>query len=128
METLCAQRAELRAEIVGLEQKLALNLAQWEAEPSVMVTVKQNLFPRVVLNFPQAQFIAEHQVSRSRFFLDSSGRKVEVLDLGAELPSHVNPSQLKPFVADAAAGADGGQAGQHFAKQGVLSKPSWCAA
>ncbi|MEC7239920.1 MAG: flagellar assembly protein A [Myxococcota bacterium] len=93
VETLCAQRAELRAEVVALEQKLALHLAQWEAEPTVMVTVKQNLFPRVVLNFPQAQFIAEHQVSRSRFFLDSSGRNVDVLDLGAELPGHVNPRE-----------------------------------
>lgn len=90
VEKLCAQRSELRAEIVSLEQKLAMQLAQWEAEPTVMVTVKQSLFPRVVLNFPQAQFNAEHQVSRSRFFLDASGRKVDVVDLGAELPSHVN--------------------------------------
>ena len=90
VESLCTQRADLRAAIVELEQELATHLAQWEAEPTVMVTVKQSLFPRVVLNFPQAQFNAEHQVSRSRFFLDSNGRKVEVVDLGAELPSHVN--------------------------------------
>ena len=90
VQALCAQRADLRAEIVALEQDLAVRLAQWEAEPTPMITVKQSLFPRVVLNFSQAQFNTENQLSRSRFFLDASGRKVEVLDLGAELPSHVN--------------------------------------
>ena len=75
---------------MALEQDLAVRLAQWEAEPTPMITVKQSLFPRVVLNFSQAQFNTENQLSRSRFFLDASGRKVEVLDLGAELPSHVN--------------------------------------
>ena len=93
VEALCAQRADLRAEIVAQETELADLTARWESEPAAIVTIKQSLYPRVVLNFPQAQYNAEHQINRSRFFFNPNERQVDVVDIGAELPSYLKISE-----------------------------------
>jgi hypothetical protein len=43
-----------------------------------------------VLNFPQGQYGAEVQVTRSRFFYNPNERNVDVVDIGAELPAFLN--------------------------------------
>jgi hypothetical protein len=48
--------------------------------------VKESLFPRVVLNFPQGQWVAEVQVNRARFFFDTQDTHVKHLDIGTALP------------------------------------------
>ena len=55
-----------------------------------MVTIKEALHPRVVLNFPQGQYNAEVQVTRSRFFYNPNERNIDVVDIGAELPEFLN--------------------------------------
>ena len=86
IESLCTQRDEIRIEIGELEATLAAYLARFKAEPDAIVVIKDSLFPRVVLNFPQGQWVAEVQVSRARFFFDTQEQQVEHLDIGTPLP------------------------------------------
>jgi uncharacterized protein (DUF342 family) len=86
IESLCAQREAVRAEIGELEQDLASRLAAFESEPQAILVVKESLFPRVVLNFPQGQWVAEVQVNRARFFFDTQDTHVKHLDIGTALP------------------------------------------
>ena len=96
VEVLCGQRAEVRAEVHAIEQKLSDLLSKHEADPHCLVVIKDSLYPRVVLNFPQAQHNAEVQVSRSRFFYNPNERQVEYLDLGAALPDYLGYGEEEP--------------------------------
>jgi uncharacterized protein (DUF342 family) len=86
VEAVCAQREGVRAEIVQMEAELAELVAKFDSESAAIVVVKESLYPRVVLNFPQGQFNAEVQVSRARFFYNTQENKVEYLDIGTDLP------------------------------------------
>jgi hypothetical protein len=93
IESLCLQRGEIRAEIGKLEAALADHLGQFKAEPDAIVVIKDSLFPRVVLNFPQGQWVAEVQVSRARFFFDTQEHQVEHLEIGTPLPDFLGHAE-----------------------------------
>jgi uncharacterized protein (DUF342 family) len=86
IEVLCVQREEIRSAIGKLEKELSDRMAVFEAEPHAIVVVKESLFPRAVLNFPQGQWVAEVQVNRARFFFDTQDTQVKHLDLSKALP------------------------------------------
>ena len=93
VEALCAQRESVRVEVAKMETELNDLVSKHEAEPAAIVVIKESLYPRVVLNFPQAQYSAEVQVSRARFYYNPQERQIEHLDIGADLPDFLGYSE-----------------------------------
>ena len=97
VEKLIASRNKVRRECFQLEESLKAERFKVESEADPMIEVRENIFPRVVVNFGRSQYKCEGQVTRKRVFLDVHSNEVQVDDLSADLPEFLKgPETVDP--------------------------------
>lgn len=95
VERLILRRDEVRRNCFKLDEKLKRERFRAEREPNPMIEVRENLFPRVVINFGRSQYKSEAQVSRKRIYLEPSSGEIEVDDLSSELPDFLRGPEIE---------------------------------